>query len=305
VEGIAMRGRWYDPIQRALGLTLMVAAVLKGYQLATEPTPEVGVLTSRWFLIAVVEFEWAFGLWMISGLSPTVTRYGAIVCFATFACIALFKGLSGEQSCGCFGQVTVSPWSALVFDVLAVAGLLLSRPEVGSSRIGLIRARIAGVGFGSLLVGIPGVLAMANYSPTIVAADGSIVGPGGVVVLEPQTWVGSPMPLLRHVDIGKQLSKGEWAVVLYRQDCARCIEAIPEYIQMAHDLKERRDGCRLAFVELPPYGRGANPFHEIAACVTGRLSEEKTWFVETPVEIKLIDGSVASVSLSPHPKGES
>ncbi len=60
----------YGVVRVALGLLLLTAAGLKGYQLATEPVAEDGLLTSRWFLIAVVEFELTFSLWLLSGSYP-------------------------------------------------------------------------------------------------------------------------------------------------------------------------------------------------------------------------------------------
>ena len=59
-------GRWtpYDVVRVVLGLLLLVAAGLKGYQLATEPLVAAGVLNSGWFLIGTVEFEFFLGLWL-------------------------------------------------------------------------------------------------------------------------------------------------------------------------------------------------------------------------------------------------
>ena len=53
-----------------LGLVLFGASVLKGHELATGPVAEDGLLTSRWFLVGLVELELALGLWLIVGLYP-------------------------------------------------------------------------------------------------------------------------------------------------------------------------------------------------------------------------------------------
>ena len=47
----------WDLVRALLGLVLLVAAALKCYQLATGPLAESSVLTSRWFLLAIVELE--------------------------------------------------------------------------------------------------------------------------------------------------------------------------------------------------------------------------------------------------------
>ena len=58
----------FDVLRIVLGLVLLTAAVLKGWQLAAEPTAETGLLTSRWFLLVGVETEWLLSLWLLSGL---------------------------------------------------------------------------------------------------------------------------------------------------------------------------------------------------------------------------------------------
>jgi hypothetical protein len=58
----------YDVVRVVLGLVLLTAAALKGYQLATEPIVGWGFLNSRWFLIGVVDFELFFGLWLLANV---------------------------------------------------------------------------------------------------------------------------------------------------------------------------------------------------------------------------------------------
>ena len=102
--------RGYDVLRIAAALLLLMAAGLKAHQLATEPVLGTGLLESRWFLMAVVEFELFFGLWLLSGLLTKVTWAAALGCFVLFCCISLFKALSGHATCGCFGKVEVNPW---------------------------------------------------------------------------------------------------------------------------------------------------------------------------------------------------
>ncbi len=118
----------YDFLRLALGVLLLTTAGLKGYQLATEPVLGSGLLDSRWFLIFVVEFELFFGLWLLSGLLPKPTWAAAIVCFAIFACISLYKAFSGYATCGCFGKVEVNPWLTAMLDIILVLCLLYFHP---------------------------------------------------------------------------------------------------------------------------------------------------------------------------------
>ncbi len=127
--------RWtpYDAVRVALGLLLLVAAALKAHQLATEPVIAPGILNSLWFLTAVVELELFFGLWLVAGLYPRQTWAVAVACFALFAGVSLFKGLSGAATCGCFGRVPVNPWWTLILDAAAVSALLFARPVRAAS----------------------------------------------------------------------------------------------------------------------------------------------------------------------------
>lgn len=129
------RSAVYTVVRIALGLLLLTAAGLKGYELATEPVAQTGLLTSPWFLIGVVEFELFFGLWLLTGLYRRLTWRVAILCFSAFACVSLYKAVSGEATCGCFGRVAVSPWYTLILDAVAVLALCCWPPE--TSGVGL------------------------------------------------------------------------------------------------------------------------------------------------------------------------
>ncbi|KKK52835.1 hypothetical protein LCGC14_3100920, partial [marine sediment metagenome] len=102
-ETISRRFVAYDVVRLVLALILLAAAGLKAHQLATRPVSEVDVFSYRWSLIFQVQVELVLGLWLLSGLYRRRAWTVAIVCFAAFACIAFYKGVSGQASCGCFG----------------------------------------------------------------------------------------------------------------------------------------------------------------------------------------------------------
>jgi hypothetical protein len=76
-------------VGRLIGLLLLVAAALKFYQLATEPAPETSLFTSRWFLVAMVEFEFLLGMWLLSGVYPKQAYTVALATFAVYSLVAL------------------------------------------------------------------------------------------------------------------------------------------------------------------------------------------------------------------------
>jgi hypothetical protein len=113
-----------------LGVVLLTAAVLKTHQLATGPA-EHSLFTYRWLLIGLVEFELALGLWLLAGVYLEQARIAALAAFYEFGSVSLYQALSGEESCGCFGEVAVNPWHTLLFDLAALAALWRWHPNAG------------------------------------------------------------------------------------------------------------------------------------------------------------------------------
>ncbi len=116
---------WFT-VRLFVAAVLLIAASLKAHQLATTPSLGDGILEARWFNIFVVEFELLFGIWLVFGLLPKLTWLASVGLFSLFATVSAFKGLMGEASCGCFGEVTINPWLMAAFD-LGVVGV---RPRV-------------------------------------------------------------------------------------------------------------------------------------------------------------------------------
>ncbi|MGM0487605.1 MAG: MauE/DoxX family redox-associated membrane protein, partial [Planctomycetota bacterium] len=198
------RGTMYNIVRIVLAGVLLLAAGLKGYQLATEPALNATVLDAPWFLIAVVEFELLFGLWLLGNIWPEWTRRAAILCFAVFAAVSLYKALSGAASCGCLGRVAVNPWYTFTMDVAAVLALFWWRPSGAGASTGRLRWppvwRIAAVVVAWLLVGVPGALMMGTYQHGLSTEEGMVLAQNDLVVLEAEKWTGKRLPLLRYIE---------------------------------------------------------------------------------------------------------
>jgi hypothetical protein len=82
----------YDVVRILAAVVLLTVAGLKAHQLATEPVLAKTWLDSRWLLMASVEFELFFGLWLFSNNLPRLTWLATICCFALFACVSLCSG---------------------------------------------------------------------------------------------------------------------------------------------------------------------------------------------------------------------
>ncbi len=89
-----------------------------------------------WGTIALANWEFLLGVWLASGLAPSMSRAVTIGTFGVFAAASAWKVFSGAQSCGCAGQIQVNPWYSLGFSFSAVGALLLApgrRLDFGSS----------------------------------------------------------------------------------------------------------------------------------------------------------------------------
>ncbi|MBC8481454.1 MAG: hypothetical protein H8D47_02160 [Planctomycetes bacterium] len=113
---------------------------------------------------------------------------------------------------------------------------------------------------------------------------------GGYEILEPQTWIAKPLPIIEHIDIGSQLKTGTWLILFYHYDCSDCLAAIRDYQRYAADLAGNDDFLKIAFIEVPPYGESIiknSPNYAI-----GKLSNIKEWFITTPAVILLESSTV-------------
>jgi hypothetical protein len=304
----------YDVVRMFAAMVLLVAAGLKGYQLSAEPTIGNSLLDSRWLLMAAVEFELFFGLWLLANILPRPTWAAAIVCFGAFAGISLYKALSGYATCGCFGAVKVGPWYTTCLDVAIVVSLLYWRPSIafplpsgeGKGEGGIPPPPFRLPPFVTvlllfLLLGLPAAYAMGSYTDTTLSDAGQIIGDGKIVVLEPEKWIGKRFPLLPFIEdssrsvksgqlpLRERLVEGEWLVVLYRDGCPRCRKILDHYRRnVEQSMHERKQSIPMVVVEIPPVAQVVTPDW----CDTGMLDTRYHWFLTTPVALHLHGGVV-------------
>lgn len=283
----------YTLIRNMLSFMLLTAAGLKAYALAAKPILGAGLFDSRWLLIGVVEFEFFFGLWLLSGILPKPTWLVALGCFALFACASVYKAVLGYTDCACFGRVPVSPWYMAAIDLTVVALLAHWRPAgPHSASTTQVRLRAIAVIVTWVAVGVPAAFAMETYATSNISGSEYAVGNRHIVVLHPETWIGKRFPLLDYIDIGQELDDGAWLVVLVHHDC-------PECQQILRGLPHARGATsiqQVAVIELPPYGDSPmSSQHAKASLRLGRLDEERDWFVSTPVLVELSRGRVTGI----------
>ncbi len=296
--------RGYRLVRIGIAGLLLTASVLKCHQLATEPIIGSGLLDSRWLLMATVEFELFFGLWLLANVWAKPTWAAALACFGLFTCVSLCKAISGHATCGCFGRVAVNPWYTGTLDVTIVLSLLCWQPRESF----FATRRATAVVLLWLAVGVPAAYAMGSYADTTLSDAGEMIGDGKIVVLEPEKWEGKKFPLLPYIEdypccrqmgrhlVQEKLVQGDWIVVLYHYDCPDCRKLLVKYRGLLLSLGKGSAKPKIAMIELPPFDpEGRTALLTAGGCVLGRLSNRNDWFGVSPLEVYLNAGFVIQV----------
>ncbi len=147
---------------------------------------------------------------------------------------------------------------------------------------------------------------MATFAPTRLSAEGDFLGNGNLVVLEPERWVGKSFPLSNYMDIGDDVKKGMWRIVLYHYDCPKCQALVTQYEESKEINVDHADIRRIALVEMPPYDPTTTTYFRGPAqqLSRGRLDDNREWFVTAPIEIDIDEGIVTGVNTEPTRAGD-
>lgn len=125
--------RRFRYVALVLGLLLLSTGGLKTHTAFSDQPIESYLLTSRWELLVIAEFEFFLGGWLITGTYSRLARRCALMTFLCFLGVSLLTALSGERSCTCFGALQASPWIAATIDFNALIALFLCEPGANIS----------------------------------------------------------------------------------------------------------------------------------------------------------------------------
>ncbi|MDR1385557.1 MAG: hypothetical protein LBJ67_17170 [Planctomycetaceae bacterium] len=281
-------------VRFAVAAVLLVAAGSKAYQLATMPILKNDLFHNQWLNIIVVDFEFFFGFWLLFGLLPKLTWLVSVVCFSSYALISFWKAsILYENNCGCFGMLTVNPWLTMTLDLILVGLLLAFRPKATSHEFSLSVLKSFAVSW--LAITVPVTIVIVSYQPNKILFSGEITGNTKTVLLEPESWTKQEFPLTRHVIGIEGLEKGNWVIVLYRNNCEKCHELFKRWITEEIRLPDVKIPHRqLAIVSLDNGDKQTLPSMH-SEWQQGILNQEYKWSVTTPVVIRLNDKIVNRV----------
>ncbi len=310
----------YHLVRILSGVVLFLAAAFKTDELATTPTLGNSLLENRYLLMAVIQFEFFLALWLFSGPYPRLAWKITLGLFSIFTVITLYKALSGEASCGCFGRVEINPWYTLLLDSSAVGLLIYFRSDVSLLKRGFnfrcIFARSAALVAAWCLLAIPSTWAIASLQPmsnvdNLPQIGQAFQGLDGkkTIVVEPEKWIGKPFPLLPFIEntagklqsgeqaLRERLSEGHWLIVLYNHDCSKCLESMPSYERIAFRSASDSNASHVALIEVSSsnFDISSLPLSPETPCNLGRLSDKEEWFVEAPTVIEIRNSQVMEI----------
>lgn len=283
-----------------VGSLLLLAAVLKALDLAQHPVSNASFLSTRWFQLAVIEWELFLGIALLLQPTARAMRLVALAMFFAFAAFSLSRAVLGELDCGCFGGMRIHPAISAGISLAALALLAVWKPapKPANSRA------LAVLGTFLICAGPVGAYAGVYEPPR---AEASTAGAEtATFVLTPELLVGrSFADQLRHVSAPEDLSRGEWILLLHRPDCKICQQAIPHYVSLAEELEAASQSD--SSVEAPAMSAAPGMNARVALLgetsasqansrssrlVHGTLSGDKEWIFASPLEIVLQDGVV-------------
>ncbi len=294
---VMWRHRGHELVRLLVVGVLLAAAVLKTHQLLTEPILGKGFLYSRWILIGLVELEFFFGLWILTGRAAQLTWRLATMCFVLFACVSAYKAIGGEASCGCFGRLQVNPWITMTFDLAMLAALLALPPAESNAPGHMVRIPLRVFATVVVAIGLPALVAMTYFwPPTASPANGVTIAGDNWVIAEPQRWPGKRFPLLDQIDVGERLAAGRWLLVFYHPGCPQCEELIDRYRNWQQARVAGAESAKVAFIEVPDAEQSHSIDFSGTRCLLGSLDRSRRWFVPTPTILVLQEGTVRTVA---------
>jgi hypothetical protein len=265
----------------ALGVLLIVAALLKSDALI-RGLSQIGSGSHHveWCLVLV---ELMLGSWFLSGQRLDIARMPALVMFGAFAAYSAAEALRGNGSCGCFGRISTSPLLMFIVDVSVIVLLVRWMPR--KADISAVSSRSEGKGKTTICCLLLGALGGWLIPETVRESDELS---GLMKTFDADEWRGKAFPFMEFIDVGANLSKGEWTVVLYHHDCPQCQRVVDEYKSQ----RMRKTLQRLALIELTPFQDARSENTEDDDLAMGRCGNTNNWFISTPTVVELNDGVI-------------
>lgn len=317
------------------GLLLIAASALKAQEMLSICVPgwrEHGIWESWEFFLFQIPLEFSLGVWLVSGLFRKAAWLAGTLAYLGFIFVTLYKAMTGQASCGCFGQIHVNPWITMsLIDIPLFLLLIINRPAKEYKllpppwpntyyAIAIFMPILAALSLTAPALSAfrPGcikpdetkwVIANIPPKPNIKPAEPNAppqktVEPDTAPpqkTVEPNTATVSPSiadpnpllwPWLKYVDSADSIQSGLVVVFMYHHDCTICAAMVPKYDAYYRKIQAQGD-VKIAFLAIPPYGQ-SGPVPADTPCLHGRLVEKdgQKFAITSPFLVVLLDGQV-------------
>ncbi len=273
---------------------LFMTAAAKIFNAADTPIVRAAQDVPHWMVIVAIQAELFVGCLLLSGWKPYIGWVAALILFFVFTIFSVYRGLANYESCACFGPLNISVWWAVALDIVILILLSVRKRTFTEQQTAPAARALFASAISYVLLGGLTLYYMIGTYPLILRAGEFALDDGEGVVLDPMQWINQEFPLNDKIVPKVDCAKGKWIVLLYEHDCLRCRNALPRYERLASAIEKRDGGAQVLLVEVPPFA-AAEYRSDIAQ--RARLSSDRDWFVQAPIEIQLSDGKVTLASL--------
>lgn len=200
-----------------LVICILLAAVVFKITYSTRILASEGLLSTRPLLFAVIGLEAGLIAFLLIS-DARIARIATLLAFGSFTLASLYAIMT-EQNCHCFAMV-VGPRTSLAIDIVVLVLAAASRPVGGDSSK---PHRLAGAVFKATAAGlIAALLALGVQQVTLRS--------GNLDVLLAEKLLHRRWPLDEqwHPEL-RELSRGQWFVLIVARDCERCHELLREH----------------------------------------------------------------------------
>lgn len=263
---------------------LILSGCLKAIQIAGSGDPFALILGSYLLTLVTISLEILVGTWLWSGDFRKSAKFVATSIFTCFFCFSMIRFAAGYENCGCFGIVKVSPLVSMV--VSATALVCLWQCASRKTRKSNTERQMVWM-FGATLTSVACIASAANR-PVELPADGRIRFVGKSVVLHPDKWIGSPLPIQDYLLQSQPLSVGSWDLLIYHEHCKACQQEINRRSRLRSN-----QGHSFALVSLEPIHE--RPDYARNSWNWFQLDSRFDWFAEAPVIVTVVNGIVTQV----------
>ncbi len=262
---------------------LLAAALLKWHQLVTVPNGSAFLFHSPAIATLFVVFELILSALLISGLFQRQVIGVSILLFSVFFVFQVWRLFSGHRTCGCFGQLEIRPEVSILLDLVVIGSLYNGR----SSKLTLFFPRTLLTFTAAICVCL--VLSTISYRNRVASAVSVNVATEAeeqVVLITQSELAGKTFDLAKLIDGRAPVLSGKWRVIFYHDRCEKCKEMLRK------EINSEPQGENVAFVLVPPTKDIERNTPQPIGFHWLRLRDGIDWFVETPLEIHIIDGVV-------------